>query len=199
MTTDPTLDWATTRQDISRAYGEPPGPTLEAPIITAFENNPNALIKIADEVAELYRNGDIHSPWPILRKRIERINEPLRNTTVKRPDARGKAIARAEQWIRTAGVHYDRETEVEDELFGDFGILKDWAKDEPLRARLIAAWNKARPIGVRLEREAYVRAEKWKRTTAKLRAQDKPPPKPRLELVRASLFHDTQPEEDPDA
>lgn len=160
--TDDDLTWADIRQNISTQFGEPPGPQLENEIINAFQKNPQAVIKAADEVANALHAGEIHSGWPILRKRTERITNPLRNVTVPRPDARAKAISRAEKWMKNAGMHFDTESEVEDELFGDRGMLRDWPD---LKPQFLELWKQARPIGQQLEQDLHDRSEHWKATT----------------------------------
>lgn len=159
------LSWSAVRTTISKQFGEAPGPTLESEIINAFEQNPAAVINASEEVANALHAGEIHSGWPILRKRIERITNPLRDVTVQKPNQRAKAITRAEQWIKTAGIHFGRETEIEDELFGDRGILKDWPD---LQDRILDTWRQARPTGQQLEADLEERSERWKATTGVL-------------------------------
>lgn len=63
--------------------------------------------------------------------------------------------------MRAAGKHYDRWPEVEEELFGERGLLS--AYDSPkLREKMRALWDEARPEGELIEKQAEERAEKWK-------------------------------------
>jgi hypothetical protein len=79
----------------------------------------------------------------------------------------GPDVGRAEAWIRNAGFHLD-ESELEDELFGDRGRLRDRAGDVILRSRLRSYWWSYQPARRRLEAEEAERAEEWRRLRALL-------------------------------
>jgi hypothetical protein len=79
----------------------------------------------------------------------------------------GPDVARAEAWIRNAGFHLD-ELELEDELFGELGLLKERAGDVILRSRLRSYWWSYQPGRQRLEAEEAERAEEWRRLRALL-------------------------------
>lgn len=166
------LAWSTIRATaIEKFNGELPGPDAEAPIIAVFELAPQTVVRSIDEVATKLQAGEIRSGWAILRARLEGAGEPVRDVTVKGPNLRAKKISQAEQWLRTCGIHFDRESELEDELFGDRGLLRPWADDIALRGQMLTAWRELRPRGEQLEQDTDERAEHWKQTTGKMRAE----------------------------
>jgi hypothetical protein len=79
----------------------------------------------------------------------------------------GPDVGRAEAWIRNAGFHLD-ESELEDELFGARGLLRDRAGDVILRSRLRSYWWSYQPAKQRLEADELERAEEWRRLRALL-------------------------------
>lgn len=171
------LHWATLRDQAIKAFnGELPNATTEQDLIDAFTTNPLAVTKTLNDVAEQHANGKTRSGWAVWRSRTLAVHNAT-NITVQIEDDRETKIAKAEAWIRNAGLHYDRETEIEDELFGDLGLLRNWAADEQLRQRILNLWRQKRPAGEQTEREQIERAEKWKATRAAVEAaQRKGPP-----------------------
>jgi hypothetical protein len=86
-----------------------------------------------------------------------------------------KKIRNAERWLKhNGGFHLDREEEVEDHLFGPRGMLKPFANDPELRARMLALWRGYRQTGVKLDREAAERNEGWKQNRARLGETKRP-------------------------
>lgn len=158
-----TYEWETTLLDAIQAFGgQTPGGQLEEDIRTIFADNPALVTAAIKRIATQYETGSIRSPWGVLRTECAKRSE----TTLKIATThdRDKAIARAEQWIRTAGIHYDRETELLDELFtherNPPGLLS--AHDTPpLRTRITELWNELRPQGERVETAALERARNW--------------------------------------
>jgi hypothetical protein len=98
-----------------RFGGTMPHPDTAKTIADVYAKAPHAVLRAIDRVALEYEDGAIRSPWGILRSRVQQITVTA-HTNTKANDVE-KIIARAEQWIRTAGLHMDW-PEVEDELFG---------------------------------------------------------------------------------
>lgn len=157
------LEWSTVRQQaIDEFNGELPRADTEAAIIDVFELAPRAVTRAITETAGSLQRGEIRSGWAILRTRLEQRAQPVRDVHVKGVDERARRISQAEQWLRTCGIHFDRDSEVEDELFGDRGLLRAWADDIALKGRMLTAWRtEHRPTGEQLEHDADERAEQW--------------------------------------
>jgi hypothetical protein len=84
-----------------------------------------------------------------------------------------KLVRNLERWVKSTGIHFDREPEVEEEIFGPHGVIRRMTskphqaqtrqallKDEELKARLLALWRGHRPTGVKLEREQLERLQR---------------------------------------
>lgn len=181
-------DWATLRDHLIEKYASTPHPTAEQEIIDAYELHPAQVEKAA--LALIDATG-ITSPWGLLKSKAAKIAAPPSNPT--RPSAidREKQISRAENWIRTTGCHYDRQTEILDELFNDRGLLREyaqidliedtsssdakWMLSEPtgdfqLVERMTKQWDQARPAGITIEQDSEARAAKYRAQQAELDA-----------------------------
>ena len=103
-----------TLETAERFGGNLPHPDTSQAIGTVYARAPQAVTRAIDRVAHDYDQGTVRSPWGILRSRVQQ----LADDTPKHEAAndREQRIARAEQWIRTAGAHTTW-TEVEAELF----------------------------------------------------------------------------------
>jgi hypothetical protein len=189
-------DWAELRDHAITAFnGETPHPIAEQAIIDTYEQHPQAVELAVSGTITDFRAGTIRSGWGILRKRCETINAPPTNPTRNTSISREKRIMRAEQWIRTAGIHYDRADELLLELFGSENALlrpdaqidlepdtgptdARWRLSDPrgdtqLVDRIVRTWEEHRPTGEKLEADAEHRAAQWKareRALAQLRA-----------------------------
>jgi hypothetical protein len=162
-----TFDWQETFGKALEAFPDPPGPGLENQLRDVFLGHPRAVANAITKIVAAYEGGGIYSPWGALKSEItQQIEREARVSGVR--EATG-STARAEQWIRNAGVHFDRWEEVEDELFGERGILRDHKGDIVLRTRLLNFWQQHRPIGEQVEREQIERAEAWKVSSEVLR------------------------------
>jgi len=145
--------WSEVRARAILAFGnQAPGAALEAELLSVFEEAPALVVGTIDAVAAAYKAGKIHSPWAILRARL-RDRTPAAEVIVSDADERERAIARAEVWIRAAGVHVDREPELLAALFEDPGersaaVLARWTDDQELRAAMLDLWRGVRTKAV---------------------------------------------------
>jgi hypothetical protein len=131
--------WADVRQRaIRRFHGELPHADTEAAILDVFERHPQRVVETIDHVA---RQGKARSFWAVSLAELKRVDYTGRVTVSER----AQRIAQAEEWIRHAGLHFDREDEVVDELFVR-GRLSPYAEDESLRERLIDLWRSTQSI-----------------------------------------------------
>jgi hypothetical protein len=154
-------DWQDLRTHLIDTYGETPRPETEAVIINAYQLHPAALEATALTLTADVKAGTIRSGWAVLRSRAGSISGPPSNPARDTGAERQKKLNHAEQWVRAAGIHYDEPTEIEDELFGDRGQLRNYPN---LKDHILDYWANHRPTGLRLEREADERAEAWKQT-----------------------------------
>lgn len=171
--------------------GEAPHPVVEQTLIDAYEVHPDAVERELSKVAADLAAGTIRSGWGIYAKRAERILHPPSNPDRPSSLDREKRIARAEQWIRATGCHFDRETEVLLELFSGTGLLSGYAQveliedttdsdakwtisepagDTGLVDRILKLYNEFRPKGITIEEDAQARADKYRAQQSELRA-----------------------------
>lgn len=156
-----TTDWQTIRQRYAEDFGSYPRAQDEAAIIEHFEQTPSVVLHELDRMTAAVKRGEVKHGWSALAARLNTSATPPRNPTVETGNERERRIRNAEQWIHTAGCHYDRWTEIEDDLFGDTGKLRAYADDETLRQQMHDLWLEQRPRGERTEAEAEARAQKW--------------------------------------
>lgn len=172
-----TFDWHTEYARALQAFGgDTPSATLEQDLLDAFQQHPQAVTNAITKISKAYAAGKIHSPWGALKTEIPK--QVSRDTQVGDGTERNRAIANAEQWIRNAGLMYDRHTEVHDELFGERGPLRHWKRDRALADRIEALWLEHRPTGEQIEQEEQLRASAWKT------ADRTPPPTRTPEHIR---------------
>ena len=145
------MDWQTVRNQFMRTIGgDPPGSHLEDELIQAYTQHPDAVERSFEKIALAHKAGKIRSPWGALKTEVAKAVDGARNPTHNAGSSRTKAIQRAEQWIKTAGIHYDRESEIVDELFGDRGMLHGHPDAQD---RILQLWREHRPTGEKLEAE----------------------------------------------
>jgi hypothetical protein len=156
-----TYTWTDLRTHAAERFaGQTPGPELEQRIIDVFQQQPQIVAAAIDYIAERFRAGIVRSPWPVLATHVE---QATTTHDIQATDStqRNRAIANAEQWIRTAGLHLDRASELEDDLFGDLGRLRAWASDTTLRQRMLTLWDDLRATAVQVERDQEQRLHEW--------------------------------------
>jgi hypothetical protein len=163
--------WSEVRDSAIRKFGgELPIATTESEIIDVFELSPRRVLDEIDKVANDLASGGIRSPWAILRKRLTGGDAgPVRDVVVDDTSEKQRRLDRAFTLIDNALVHYDRQSEVEDELFGSAptGMLAAYADDLELLATVVRHWRERRPLGEKaeLEAEAYMAEQAARRST----------------------------------
>jgi len=176
--------WSALRERAIRLYGDVPRAETEARVISVFESKPALVAALVDEVGNSYARGNVRSAWALLAHRLdEAVAAEERSSSIYATDEteRDAKVARAEKWVRSAGVHYDRADEVVDELFGDHGMLRAWAYDDELQERLIGLWRAQRPRGEKTEREAEERQRRQGEQYRLMRASQRRKPVPDAE------------------
>lgn len=151
-------DWQTLRNEVIQATGDIPGPHLENELITRYAENPTLVERAVEKILAGYAAGKIRSAWGALKTELARASDPANNPTHDHAASRHKAVTRAEQWLKNAGVHFDRQSELLDELFGERGILREHDTPE-LRAHILAQWQPE--IGQRIQAEHEAFAARW--------------------------------------
>lgn len=171
-------DWETTLEHaINNFGGQPLGPNLE-PIIRKHHTEHPAIVQAAiNRIANAYAAGTIRSPWGALKADLERRQAAA--PAVKQGNDQQRAAQRAEQWMRAAGLHFDRWTEIEDELFGDRGSLREHPS---LKGQMQALYEEHRPRGLQAETDDLARAAKYRDDQAN--AKKKTPPTTTTEALQ---------------
>lgn len=133
------MTWHELLEQAIRDFGDTPGPTLEQHLIDTYADHPAAVAVTLSKITQAHKAGRITSPWGAVRAELNR-QISVRANMPAAGDRAAKTRA-AEQWLRAAGAHFDRWPEVDDELFGPRGMLRDWNTDESLKARIQDLWN----------------------------------------------------------
>jgi hypothetical protein len=156
--------WTELRDRAVRAFnGDTPHGETEERLLTVFQENPVLVDTTMQRVADLFTAGKVSRPWPYLAKACEDAVKPGADVTVTDVRERDRAVARAEQWLRAAGGYLPAvvegvSRELLDELFGDRGLLRNWASDQLLRQRMLDVWDEVRPWFENTEWNANARA-----------------------------------------
>ena len=133
------MTWHELLEQAIRDFGDTPGATLEQHLIDAHTDNPAAVAVAISKITQAHKAGKINSPWGAVRAELTKQLQVRRNMPAN--SERATRERNAEQWLRSAGVHFDRWPEIEDELFGPRGMLRDWHTDTSLKARIQDLWN----------------------------------------------------------
>jgi len=142
--------------------GQVPPEAVERVIVEVWQRQPAFVEeKIAGAVSD-FEAGRIHTPWLALKARIEKDAGPVIDASVAAPTSeKVKAVERARAYAKRVGYHFPSEAELVDELFGDRGMLRFWATDEPLEEEFRELYRTVRPVGLRLDEEAEARGRAW--------------------------------------
>jgi len=151
--------WTEIRLRAIELFHSGPSAALEQRVLDVFRDHPALVVEAVEHVGRRFESGQVRSPWVILAKHVEEAMRPLEDVTATDERDRDKAISRAEQWVRSAGQHFDRDEEILEELFGEFGRLKTWREDDPLKVRMVALWGEVRPRGEAIDEQAEERAK----------------------------------------
>jgi hypothetical protein len=177
-----TYRWSEVREKAALEFGRHPDAELEAELLQVFQERPAFVVSAIEDVMRAFESGRIHSPWMLLRKQVKAA--PLELVVANDEVERERAVARAEQWLRVCGLHFDRFEEVEDDLFGDRGKLQTWASDESLRERLRTLWKAQRARGEQIEAEAEERGQRARGIVMTIRGGTTPS----LDLAKAKAL-----------
>lgn len=160
------LVWSEMEQRAIEAFGGF-GPSSDVNVlVAAFTKHPTAVERALEHTIGRYKQGAIRAPWRVWRMECERpggdIAIPVDDVETKRDER----IARAEMWIRNAGLMFPTAQEVLDELFseqsaGICGSLRAY-DSEPLRSRMADLWAELQPKAEEVYAAEIERAEAWK-------------------------------------
>lgn len=149
--------WEDTLEHAIASFGgQTPRDQLATYIAGHHEQHPETVTALINEIANQWATGAIRSPWGVLKSRLANLSKT--KPKAKASNDQERAYRRAEQWMRAAGMHYDRWSEVQDELFGYRGQLRHWPHLEPKAHDL---WEQVRPVGEQLETEAEERQARY--------------------------------------
>lgn len=154
--------WTDLRDEAVSAFGgQTPRPEDEAAIVEIFERQPALVKRAIGETAAGFQQGQFRWGWSVLRSRIERAVVAPREA-VGRDTGRERRVVKAEQWMRTVGLHFDRPAEIRTELFDHNGILNEHDDDDALVERMLDLWRELRTKGEKVEADAIARGHKTK-------------------------------------
>ena len=138
-------DWTTLyRQGVADFTGTPSA-EMEQIIFTAFQQQPKLVTDMFRQVAEQVRAGTVASGWAVIAHRCRTITAGPRHTgTADDTAEKEKRIANTVTWLKNAGLHFDNERELLDEVFGDQGRLRAWKDDPALVEEIKARWRDVR-------------------------------------------------------
>jgi hypothetical protein len=153
--------WREVRERAVRLFGELPHAQTEADALEVFEREPATVAAAVEHIGRQVAAGSVRSGWAVLRAHLR---SSAAAGEVVADDAREleRELALAEAWVRNAGVHFDRELEVDEALFDERGRLHAWAGDELVRERLLELWRAERPRCERAERDELKDAARWR-------------------------------------
>lgn len=171
--------WSTMRDDVIAHCGDTPSAAIEQRILDVFEHHPRLVLHAIAHVVARWDQGVVRSVWPVLAKHVEEAatSDARASKTVSDKGDRVKAREQGAAWIKSSGLYFDRESDVDDELFGSVeldddgeplldesgkqrrfgGLLRAFADDAELRDELLTLWATERPRGERAERESEER------------------------------------------
>ena len=165
--------WPDTRNKAIQAFnGDTPGDQIETAILTHFQEHPNRVNTLIDAIGRRVAQGQVRSGWAILHHELEHAPTDITATDNRE---RANQLRLAETWIRNTGGYIDRQTELEDELFGDRGRLRHWPE---LRDQTIACWLEQRHRFEAAEREAEERGRRNAATLERIRRHTTSPTNP---------------------
>jgi hypothetical protein len=156
-----TYSWQAIREQAARTIGYPDAPTEQA-VIDAFERNAFAVSRAVEKIVSRVHASKLGASagWMIITREVEAITRPAPDVVATDTHERERALNRARQWMRNAGLYFPTEEEVLAEVF-ERSSLRDH-DDEVTRAEILRAYREVRPIGERLEREELERAGRLK-------------------------------------
>lgn len=170
------FDWQQIRDDAIAIFADAPSAQLEQELVEHFTERPSHTAQVIARIGKQVQAGKVRSGWAVVRKELN--SAPGPNIRATDEAERERRIRNAETWIRNAGLYLDRQQDLEDELFGDRGTLRDYAKDDTLRARMVDYWRTHRPRGEQAEQDAEAWMAKCANDRKILLEQRKPKPEP---------------------
>jgi hypothetical protein len=166
------VTWDDLRDEASQAFGETPGPNLEAELQRLHAQRPQHVESTIRRITTRFTEGStIRSPWAVVAHELEHAPAPL-TTSPSDTRERDLRIRQAEAWIRNAGLYCDLEREMISELFDPGGMLHPW-RTIALEQRMAELWNNERPRGIAAEEDAIRRAQERIAIREKIAAKKK--------------------------
>jgi hypothetical protein len=151
-------EWDETLNHAIESFGgQAPHQTLEAYLANQHAQHPAIVRAAINRIADSYANGTVRSPWGVLKTELEK--RAAVQPKVKASTDQAKAHERAEQWIHSAGFHYDRVSELHDELYGDRGTVRQHPATEPT---LTTLWADLQPARIKTETDQQTRLDHWR-------------------------------------
>lgn len=156
------MTWEEALEEINSGFGGigPFNAAEEATVQKAWKDAPAHVMDLAQKTAASFRAGTVGKPWAYLAGACQRLQKVSGSVTANPVLELSKAERLAEVLLRSNLVHFDRWSEVKDELFGDRGHLRPWAADEVLVQAWKDRWQAVVAAGRRSHTEALIRADR---------------------------------------
>lgn len=158
--TEAPLVWSDLQGRAIEAWGFPSGTRDESAIVEAFTQHPTAVERALEKVLAAHKAGRVRAPWAVWR--LECQSATTTNVSAPARD-RGRDIERCLAWVERAGCYLPTRDELEAAVFDRGGALAWLAEDPTVRARVVQAWEAARPLALEAEAEAERAAAEWRR------------------------------------
>lgn len=114
----------------------------EESLLAAFQRAPVAVEASLQRIIGRVRAGKVRNGWRVWAMDCSQQSGDV--SVSSGPDSE-RLVSKAEVWVRNAGAHFDRESELLDELFERHDVK---AVDSPaVRERLLGVWREVRPLG----------------------------------------------------
>lgn len=138
--------WQETRERAITLFdGQMPRDDQEETVIKAWQKRPQLVEQEIAKVGMAVQSGKVSYGWAVLRANVVKMIDEGKALSVTDTSSRDGRIRQARIWIANAGGGFDRQAELEDELFGHFGMLREWRNDVELRAEIVHLWKRMAP------------------------------------------------------
>ena len=131
--------WTEERDKLALACGgQYPKGELEDEILKHFQEAPQLVVQQMQHVAAAFKAGKIHSPWVILKMKLEERGKTMTEVIAYDTGERERRTRQAEQYVRNVSHMFPNWEHMEDELFySPNALLKSWAGDDGLRLNMM--------------------------------------------------------------
>ena len=131
--------WTEERDKLAQACGgNYPAADLEEEILKHFKEAPQLVVQQMLHVAQAFKQGKIHSPWVILKIKLEERGRTMTEVVAMDTSERERRVRQAEAYVRNVAHMFPNWEHMDDELFySPNAMLGPWAEDEGLKLNMM--------------------------------------------------------------